>query len=133
MTTSRSTIVVTGGAGFIGSELVRQLVVGSPRPAVSSRWAIRADRAVSGPRAFPAPEPWASFWYTWVGVAFLRAYLATAKDEAFLSKDPLELQVLLDAYLLEKAVYELGYELNNRPHWLKVPLRGLLQLLVASR
>jgi maltose alpha-D-glucosyltransferase/alpha-amylase len=82
---------------------------------------------------FPALEPWAHFWYTWVGVAFLKAYLAVAKDEPFLPKDPIELQVLLDAYLLEKVVYELGYELNNRPDWLKVPLQGLLQLVVTSR
>ena len=85
------------------------------------------------PEDFPALEPWAHFWYTWVSVAFLKAYLAVAKDEPFLPKDPIELQVLLDAYLLEKAIYELGYELNNRPDWLKVPLRGLLQLLVTSR
>jgi maltose alpha-D-glucosyltransferase/alpha-amylase len=85
------------------------------------------------PEDFPALEPWAHFWYTWVGVAFLKAYLAVAKDESFMPRDPIELQILLDAYLLEKAVYELGYELNNRPDWLKVPLRGLLQLLLASR
>jgi maltose alpha-D-glucosyltransferase / alpha-amylase len=85
------------------------------------------------PEDFPALEPWAHFWYIWVGVAFLKAYLAVAQDQPFLPKDPLELQVLLEAYLLEKAVYELGYELNNRPDWLKVPLRGLLQLLVVGR
>jgi maltose alpha-D-glucosyltransferase/alpha-amylase len=39
------------------------------------------------------------------------------------------LQVLLDAFLLEKAVYEIGYELNNRPDWLSIPLRGALQLV----
>ena len=59
--------------------------------------------------------------------------LAVAKEEPFLPRDPTELQVLLDAYLLEKAVYELGYELNNRPDWVKVPLQGLLQLLAVSR
>jgi maltose alpha-D-glucosyltransferase/alpha-amylase len=85
------------------------------------------------PEDFPALEPWANFWYTWVSVTFLRAYMTVAKDEPFLPKDAIELQVLLDAYLLEKAVYELGYELNSRPDWLKVPLRGLLQLLVAGR
>jgi len=30
---------------------------------------------------------------------------------------------------LEKAVYELGYELNNRPDWLAIPLRGLKSIL----
>jgi maltose alpha-D-glucosyltransferase/alpha-amylase len=85
------------------------------------------------PEDFPALEPWAYFWYTWVSVAFLKAYLTTAKDEPFLPKDPIELQVLLEAFLLEKAVYELGYELNNRPDWLKVPLQGLLQLGKAAR
>jgi maltose alpha-D-glucosyltransferase/alpha-amylase len=42
------------------------------------------------------------------------------------------LQVLLDAYLLEKAVYELGYELNNRPDWAEIPLQRILQLLEFS-
>jgi maltose alpha-D-glucosyltransferase/alpha-amylase len=35
---------------------------------------------------------------------------------------------MLDIYLLEKAVYELGYELNNRPNWVSVPLEGILEL-----
>jgi maltose alpha-D-glucosyltransferase/alpha-amylase len=36
--------------------------------------------------------------------------------------------VLLDAYVLEKVIYELGYELNNRPDWVEIPLRRILQL-----
>jgi maltose alpha-D-glucosyltransferase/alpha-amylase len=39
------------------------------------------------------------------------------------------LKVLLDIYLLEKAIYEVGYELNNRPQWVKVPLQGIEQVL----
>jgi maltose alpha-D-glucosyltransferase / alpha-amylase len=35
---------------------------------------------------------------------------------------------MLDIYLLEKAAYELGYELNNRPDWVSVPLEGILEL-----
>ena len=94
--------------------------------------------AVSGARCRVTPvgskfEPWAKFWYTWVSVAFVKAYLAAAKEDPILPKDPTELQVLLEVYLLEKAVYELGYELNNRPEWVKVPLQGLLQLLTANR
>jgi starch synthase (maltosyl-transferring) len=43
------------------------------------------------------------------------------------------LGVLLNIFLLDKAVYELGYELNNRPDWLRIPLRGILQLLAQER
>ena len=49
-----------------------------------------------------------------------------------LPKDPEQLRILFDAYVLEKAIYEIGYELNNRPDWLKVPLEGILQLMKAS-
>jgi maltose alpha-D-glucosyltransferase/alpha-amylase len=50
-------------------------------------------------------------------------------DSPILPRDPQELERLLDVYLLEKAIYELGYELGNRPAWAAIPLRGLLQLL----
>ena len=40
-----------------------------------------------------------------------------------------ELQSLLTIYLLEKAVYELGYELNTRPEWVGLPLEGIERLL----
>jgi predicted trehalose synthase len=67
-----------------------------------------------------------------VSVAFLRAYLDTARGASFLPTDRGELQVLLEAHLLEKAVYEVGYELNNRPDWLPIPLQGILQVLGAT-
>jgi maltose alpha-D-glucosyltransferase / alpha-amylase len=74
-------------------------------------------------------EQWAQFLYYWASVAFLKKYLATAAGEAFLPKTQPELQVLLDAYLLEKAVYELGYELDNRPEMAEIPLQRILELL----
>jgi maltose alpha-D-glucosyltransferase/alpha-amylase len=74
-------------------------------------------------------EPWAHCWTFWVSAAFLSAYLASSSKASFLPRSGEELSLLLDIYLLEKSVYELGYELNNRPDWVKLPLRGILQLL----
>ena len=39
---------------------------------------------------------------------------------------------LLELFLLEKAMYELDYESENRPDWVRIPLRGLIELLDAS-
>jgi maltose alpha-D-glucosyltransferase/alpha-amylase len=75
---------------------------------------------------------WAQHWYTWVAAGFLNAYLDTIKPEGLLPEDHDQLRILLDAFLFDKAVYEVGYELNNRPDWVKVPLQGILQMLAAE-
>jgi len=77
-------------------------------------------------------ELWARFWHLWVSVAYLKSYLEVVGDAAFLPRSPDELKLLLDSYLIEKAVYELGYELNNRPDWVKIPLQGILQTVQAA-
>ncbi|MBU6482578.1 MAG: putative maltokinase [Nitrospirae bacterium] len=74
-------------------------------------------------------EPWVRFWYGWVSVAFLKAYLGIAGRASFWPESQAEFQILFDAHLLEKAVYEIGYELNNRPDWVRVPIRGVLEIL----
>jgi maltose alpha-D-glucosyltransferase/alpha-amylase len=81
------------------------------------------------PEDIAALKPWARFWYRWVSAAFLKAYLAGASQVPFLPQGRDELEVLLDAHLLEKAIYELGYELNNRPDWIRIPLQGILDLV----
>ncbi len=81
---------------------------------------------------------WARWWQRWVSAAFLGAYLAApeaADDGAaprLLPADPADLALLLDVYLLDKAIYELRYELNNRPEWVPIPLTGILQLLAGG-
>jgi maltose alpha-D-glucosyltransferase / alpha-amylase len=77
----------------------------------------------------PALEFWTQCWYTWSCSAFLRSYLEVAGQAPFVPQTREELEILLRAYLLDKAVYELGYELNNRPDWVQIPLQGILQLL----
>jgi maltose alpha-D-glucosyltransferase / alpha-amylase len=72
---------------------------------------------------------WARYWQRWVSAIFLKTYLDVAGNSGFIPKDREELALLLDLYLLDKAVYELGYELNNRPTWVRIPLDGISQLL----
>jgi maltose alpha-D-glucosyltransferase/alpha-amylase len=91
------------------------------------------ERGSLPPENMATFEPWARFWNDAISAAFLRAYL-----EAFSSSDVVptvteELQVMLQAYLLDKAMYELGYELNNRPAWLRIPLQGVLHLMETSK
>ncbi|MDP8958642.1 MAG: maltose alpha-D-glucosyltransferase [Actinomycetota bacterium] len=81
---------------------------------------------ISGrPEALEEVEPWVRYWYQWTAAAFLRSYLDETAGHPIVPKDLGQLRVLLDAFLLEKAVYELGYELNSRPEWVRIPLQGI--------
>lgn len=70
-------------------------------------------------------QPWVRAWYYSVSSEFFRAYINAVKGEAFLPSKPEDFEILFNAFLLEKAVYELGYELNNRPDWVFIPIRGI--------
>jgi trehalose synthase-fused probable maltokinase len=76
--------------------------------------------------------PWAEAWSSLMARTFLRAWLETAAGSVFLPPDRDEVALLLHAFLLEKAIYEVGYELNNRPTWLHIPVRGILQILASE-
>jgi maltose alpha-D-glucosyltransferase/alpha-amylase len=83
----------------------------------------------SAPWAAPSAASWAQSWYTWVASRFLHSYFETAQPGSFLPSSREEISGLLQVHLLDKAVYELGYELNNRPSWVGIPLAGISQLL----
>jgi maltose alpha-D-glucosyltransferase/alpha-amylase len=72
--------------------------------------------------------PWADVWETWVTATYLRAYRAATQDAPFLPPRVADFQGLLQLFTLDKALYELGYELNNRPDWVHIPLTGLLRV-----
>jgi maltose alpha-D-glucosyltransferase/alpha-amylase len=74
-------------------------------------------------------RPWAERWYACVSDRFLSAYFDNVAGASFILPDRDKLFALLQLHLLEKAVYELGYELNNRPAWVAIPLEGISQLL----
>ncbi len=81
------------------------------------------------PESKSAVEAWAAAWNAYVSATYLKAYFEAAQGQPFLPADKRERRILLDAFLLQKALYELAYELNNRPDWLPIPLRGILSLL----
>ena len=72
---------------------------------------------------------WSQYWSRWISVTFYRSYLQAAAGAAFLPQNEADLQMMLNVFLLRKAIYELGHELNNRPEWVHVPLQGILELL----
>jgi maltose alpha-D-glucosyltransferase/alpha-amylase len=75
-------------------------------------------------------EPWATLWQNAVSAEFLRAYqLTITETNPDLIPRPEHSQLLLNAYLLEKSLYELLYELDNRPTWVRIPLASILSLL----
>jgi maltose alpha-D-glucosyltransferase/alpha-amylase len=77
-------------------------------------------------------ENWARFWYACTGATFLKSYLELM-DAPLVPRSPDQLRVLLEISMLDKVLYELGYELNNRPQWIKIPLEGILHLLTSSQ
>jgi maltose alpha-D-glucosyltransferase/alpha-amylase len=100
--------------------------------AAQTTLATRVAGTLAKEEDLPALEPWARYWQLWASSAFLKAYLKTAATGGFLPRSREELAALLDAYTLEKAIYELGYELNNRPDWVVIPLEGILQILAST-
>ncbi len=74
---------------------------------------------------------WSQFWKTWTTAAFMRGYTQSAGASAapLIPANPAHATMLLDAWMLRKVMYELAYELNSRPAWTPIPLRGALDLL----
>lgn len=74
-------------------------------------------------------QPFAELWYQYVSGFFMSGYLQTAKGKGLIPEDDADINLLLETYLLEKAIYELNYELNNRPDWVLIPLRGITSIM----
>ncbi len=71
---------------------------------------------------------WARAWERAASAAFLREYMPSIKQVPELLPALPQAQRLLSSYMLEKALYELLYELNNRPTWLRIPMSGILTM-----
>lgn len=69
--------------------------------------------------------PYAEQWHRTMSRLFVQGYFSTTQGSAFIPDDRNDMEVLMRAYLLEKALHELNTELSRRPDWIVVPLRGL--------
>jgi maltose alpha-D-glucosyltransferase/alpha-amylase len=105
----------------------------------SLRYATYAARLTSTDdlgRAWQAADalgPWARFWYGWSAAAFLGGYLEAAEPAAFLPAEREQLGVLLDVFLLERAIYALRDEPHDRPEQVRIARREVEQLLSDER
>jgi maltose alpha-D-glucosyltransferase/alpha-amylase len=73
-------------------------------------------------------EPWAQLWERCVSAEFLRAYRETAHGAKFLPVEDVDFRRLLNVFMVDKALYEVLYELNARPAWVRIPLMGVASL-----
>ncbi|HEX6223215.1 MAG TPA: alpha-amylase, partial [Chryseolinea sp.] len=76
--------------------------------------------------------PYAEQWYHYMSGFFMKAYLETVKGSGFIPRSKEDIQILVTTFLLEKAIHELNHELNNRPDWVVIPLRGIKELVKGS-
>ena len=141
------TALVLGAGGVLGAgRLVGAGRADLDAPALSSPTPRRAATVTMWPRLhgaaahsvlrpddLPRLAPWGELWHRWVTKTFLQAYLQRAGDASFVPRSRGELSLLLRLLVLEKAIYELGYELNNRPEWVGIPLQGIEGILAAAR
>jgi maltose alpha-D-glucosyltransferase/alpha-amylase len=92
--------------------------------------ALRAQSFIElQPEQLDLLKEWASVWYYRVSTTFLNSYIKHMTEVSILPKDLEGIEVILNSYLIEKAIYEINYELNNRPGWVGLPLEGVLQVL----
>jgi maltose alpha-D-glucosyltransferase/alpha-amylase len=76
----------------------------------------------------PLLEPWTNLWYEHISQLFLKSYMKTIKTSPWplIGVEPTENTNLLKIFFLNKAVYELNYELQTRPDWMIIPCKGIL-------
>jgi maltose alpha-D-glucosyltransferase/alpha-amylase len=73
-------------------------------------------------------RPAANRWHDEVRDSYLRGYLAAVGSARFIPSAPEDLNLMLTYYELERVIYEVGYELNNRTEWVDIPLAGLREI-----
>jgi maltose alpha-D-glucosyltransferase / alpha-amylase len=74
-------------------------------------------------------QSWLRYWYLWVSVAYLKAYFQAVADAGIFPNNEEAILAMLRAFLLDRAIYELGRQLKEGGQGLEIPLSGILFLL----
>ncbi|WP_162054878.1 maltose alpha-D-glucosyltransferase [Pontibacter pamirensis] len=74
-------------------------------------------------------ETWAEQWYQYASGFYMHNYLGKIQGSGIVPAKEEDFETLIHTFLLEKAIYELGYELNNRPDWVLIPIRGIKYIM----
>jgi maltose alpha-D-glucosyltransferase/alpha-amylase len=133
---SRNDFIILGFRGDVDTpEERRRLqsplrdVAGMLRSFSYAAHAALASHLARRPQDAETLDPWARFWSRFASAAFLASYRNVAAGAAFLPADNASLGRVLDAFMVDKALFELSHELENRPTWARIPLLGLLALV----
>ncbi|HWW89026.1 MAG TPA: maltose alpha-D-glucosyltransferase [Vicinamibacterales bacterium] len=103
-------------------------VAGMLRSFSYAAYAALFAHTLHAPDDYALLEPWAETWQYWAADAFLTGYRQALGESPLVPRGD-RYFALLRAFVLHKALYELGYELNNRPDWVRIPLIGIRKLV----
>jgi maltose alpha-D-glucosyltransferase/alpha-amylase len=90
------------------------------------------EEAVVRPADRPIAVPWGLFWHRWASASFLRSYIDSAAGLPYVPSDGDELRNMLDSFILERALADLGAALDDRPAWAAVFLHLIADVLGES-
>jgi maltose alpha-D-glucosyltransferase / alpha-amylase len=93
----------------------------------------QAERGFVGDDAAAAHvDAWGTWWREWIEALFVHRYLSVVAGSPVTPSDVDDTRLLLDVYAMEKALYELRYELQYRPDWVAIPLGSILAAVDAE-
>lgn len=104
-------------------------VAGMVRSLHYAVYSVFFQRSKVRPEEISLMQPWIGPWYYYITGAFLSSYLEAIKGYDIVPEKKDELNILLNVFLIDKSIYEIGYELNNRPDWVIIPMQGILLIM----
>jgi maltose alpha-D-glucosyltransferase/alpha-amylase len=104
-------------------------VAGMLRSFNYAAWSALLAATADRPLDFEGLKPVVESWEKETVDAFMSGYLEAAEGCPTVPESETECRALLDLFMLEKAAYEIRYEVANRPDWARIPLLGLHRII----